>query len=944
MLVLLRSKSLPPMKYIVAFTLLFMSITATAQQFEWVRAGTGTGLIAAMDITSDASGSNYAVGFFSGNATFGSITVNSVALQNMFLVKHLANGTPAWAVRTATINDGTVGITQVVSDHKGSIYVSGLFTGTTTIGTQSLTSVGASDIFIAKYDTNGIFKWAIRGGQSGIDALTGICIDSNNNIHVCGYWNTTTAFQIGGFSLAPIGGSFGNAYHIKLRPDGSVVWLRNINGQSVSVAGIEADRYGNLYLIGQFGVTIGATITFGSSVLRCNENSTDVFSAKMDSNGTYLWGRKAGGPAVQNPSDISVGAEGTVYITGFTTAGIQLDTIILLRQNGWHIFTACYKTDGSIVWATADTTDLEDIASNYLTVDLAENLYETGGYTSRIIFNTKDTLNVSGPSDVYVVNHTPDHTYRWSKRAGGTGTDIGYGITVSPNGEIFACGSFSSTALFDTSNITASGTLQNGYIAKLFTTRIKTKLFTGSYCAGTAMSAVFTIKGNFEEGNVFSIQLSDSSGSFVKPTIIGSIAATLPSTIIGNLPIDLPASKKYRIRVVGSNPRTIGTDGSFFTVFAAPNVKFYPPSPVKVCNSTFPVTINVFGGTDYEWRDGGSSTIRSIAAPGWYYVTAINEAGCGRPDSILVVEVPEVNATITTTKPTTFCEGGSVGLIANGGSFFRWSTGNTSRTLIATKQGWYSVAVTDSNGCSDRDSVFVTVLPVPTISMAPTGKVSICPGDSITITASESANYKWSTGDSTRSIRVGKGGIYYVSTSDSNHCQGSSDVLTVQMYAVPDKPIITRDGATLYTSAPKPLQWYFNGELIVGATESTYTADKEGVYSVKTTNDNSCSTTSDGFNFTFSGIKGISKINNITVSPNPFRDELAISVSTEGQVFASIELYSILGHKIATVYNRMLSEGANSISYRPPEKLTEGTYYLRIQTKNNVKTIKLIVE
>jgi hypothetical protein len=164
------------------------------------------------------------------------------------------------------------------------------------------------------------------------------------------------------------------------------------------------------------------------------------------------------------------------------------------------------------------------------------------------------------------------------------------------------------------------------------------------------------------------------------------------------------------------------------------------------------------------------------------------------------------------------------------------------------------------------------------------------------------------------------------------------------MNTVPDKPIITRDGATLYTSAPKPLQWYFNGELIAGATESTYIADKEGVYSVKTTNDNSCSSISDGFNFTFSAVKNISKINAIAVTPNPFRDELAISVSTEGQVFASIELYSILGHKIATIYNSLLSEGTNSISYRPSEKLTEGTYYLRIQTKNNVKTIKLVAE
>jgi len=164
------------------------------------------------------------------------------------------------------------------------------------------------------------------------------------------------------------------------------------------------------------------------------------------------------------------------------------------------------------------------------------------------------------------------------------------------------------------------------------------------------------------------------------------------------------------------------------------------------------------------------------------------------------------------------------------------------------------------------------------------------------------------------------------------------------MLTVPDKPTISRDGATLYTSAPKPLQWYFNGELIAGATESTYIADKEGVYSVKTTDENSCSTISDGFSFTFSAVKNISKINEITVAPNPFRDELAISISSDGQVNASIELYSILGQKIATVYDNILTEGVNTISYRFSERLTEGTYYLRIQTKSSVKTIKLVAE
>jgi hypothetical protein len=932
------------MKYLSIFLLFFLFQSANAQQFEWVRSGTGTGVIQATDIISDPSGSNYTVGFYSGNATFGGASITSAATQNMFLVKHLSNGSVVWALRTATINDLTIGLTNVTSDHKGSVYVSGVFSGTTTIGSQSLTSAGSTDIFIAKYDTNGNFKWAIRGGQSTGDVATGICVDSLGYIHVCGYWNSSNPFQIGSFSLPTSGFSSFNPFHIKLRSDGSIVWLHNLNNQRASVNGIESDRFGNLYIIGWYGAQFGASVTFGSSVLTCNEGTSESYTAKMDSNGTFLWGQKAGGQSADNPSDLSVGTEGTVYFTGFTTGSIQFDDLQFNRQDGWHIFTVCYKTDGTVAWAKVDSSDLSFLSTNYLAVDAAENLYETGGYSEMVIFNSKDTLNVNGPSDVYFVNHTPDHSYRWAKRAGGAGTDIGYGITVSPNGEIYACGAFSGTSYFDTLSITSGGSTQNAYIAKLFTTRINTNLFAGSYCAGTAISASFTIKGKFEEGNIFSIQLSDTTGSFINSQVIGSLSSTTPTTIIGSLPIDLPASKKYRIRVVGSNPRTIGTDGSFFTVFAAPKVKFDPPSPIKVCNSTFPITVNVTGGKSYEWRDGSTATNRSITTPGWYYVTASNEATCDRTDSIQVVSVPAAVASITPTKPTTFCEGGSVGLIAGGGQFFKWSTGDTVRVLTATKQGWYSVAVTDTNGCSDVDSIFVTVTPAPKISITPDGEVAICPGDSITITATSSPNYLWSTGDTTASIKIGKNGLYYVSTSDSNHCSGTSNTLKVTMNIPPQKPVITRDSNILYTSAPKPLQWYFNGELIPGATDNTLIATKEGNYTVRTTDGNNCSTISDGFAFVFNSVKKQNSITSVIASPNPFNDDLSISITLAKQTDCTVELYSVLGVKVANIYDGIIAEGKTMISYNFTEQLTKGPYYLRVKSGNQITTIKLIAE
>lgn len=82
------------------------------------------------------------------------------------------------------------------------------------------------------------------------------------------------------------------------------------------------------------------------------------------------------------------------------------------------------------------------------------------------------------------------------------------------------------------------------------------------YCAGsvTPGTVSFTITGIFNPGNVFSAQLSDASGSFATPSVIGTFVSTAAGTITTPVPAGLPAGSAYRVRVVSSNPVTIGSD------------------------------------------------------------------------------------------------------------------------------------------------------------------------------------------------------------------------------------------------------------------------------------------------------------------------------------------------------------------------------------------------
>ena len=102
----------------------------------------------------------------------------------------------------------------------------------------------------------------------------------------------------------------------------------------------------------------------------------------------------------------------------------------------------------------------------------------------------------------------------------------------------------------------------------------------------------------YNAGNVFTVQLSNSNGSFTSPTVIGTLSGTgsgftnCTGTISASIPVGVTVGTKYRIRVVSSNPAVTGSSNlNNITIANAP------------CNQQ-----RLVGG-DEEEIDGGSSRI-----------------------------------------------------------------------------------------------------------------------------------------------------------------------------------------------------------------------------------------------------------------------------------------------------------------------------------------------
>jgi hypothetical protein len=148
------------------------------------------------------------------------------------------------------------------------------------------------------------------------------------------------------------------------------------------------------------------------------------------------------------------------------------------------------------------------------------------------------------------------------------------------------------------------------------------------------------------------------------------------------------------------------------------------------------------------------------------------------------------------------CEGDSVILkTANEYDEYEWSTGEKNREICVKEEGIYYVNVYDSQGCPGTDSIEVIVYPNPKASINPNGKITICEGDSITLSASptgEDYEYMWSTGETSSSIIAKRTGKYSVKIESKYGCEGTSDTVEINFISSQISYSLYNDDNELY--------------------------------------------------------------------------------------------------------------------------------------------------
>lgn len=230
-------------------------------------------------------------------------------------------------------------------------------------------------------------------------------------------------------------------------------------------------------------------------------------------------------------------------------------------------------------------------------------------------------------------------------------------------------------------------------------------------CAGVAISVPFSIEGSFDTGNIFTAELSDSTGSFISPVNIGSLVSTSAGIINAIIPPVTAQGNGYRIRVVSTNPAVIGTDNGSDIIINALPIVVSNASSSNVCSGSY-TTLTGGGAVSYIWSDSVNDGIAFIpTTTNTYTVTGTDINTCTNSATITV----EVNSlplvpTISSNGPTVFCMGDSVILTSSFATSYLWSNGDTTQSVTILSSEIDSVTVSDTNGCSSTSSSIIVIV------------------------------------------------------------------------------------------------------------------------------------------------------------------------------------------------------------------------------------------
>lgn len=406
-----------------------------------------------------------------------------------------------------------------------------------------------------------------------------------------------------------------------------------------------------------------------------------------------------------------------------------------------------------------------------------------------------------------------------------------------------------------------------------------------------------------------------------------SFPGATPATSSSQNPsVTYPSGGTYSVTLVSTYPSGTVAVTKTVTVNAAPVVSVNSPT---ICAGQS-ATLTASGATSYAWSTGSSSSSISVSpsATSVYTVTGTDAAGCSAQKMATVT----ISASALNVNAATICAGGTVALVVSGANTYTWTSPTSNSATITVSPSTstnYTVSGTNALGCVHSTTTSVTITSAPTISVT---NVTICSGNTATLTASGVSSYTWTSPVSNNAVIAvtPSATTSYTVMGTAAGCAGTySATGTVSVNPTPVVSLAAISNTPCAGSAAIALNGTPSGGTYAGTgvSSGSFTPSSAGSFTVTYTytNTSGCSA-SDAKVITVDACTGIAEMEvpALTLFPNPVQDMLHVNTGNTG--LKTVEVYDMVGKKLLSFSS---SETLVSIDSR---ELGRGVYTLRVQS------------
>jgi hypothetical protein len=275
------------------------------------------------DIAITSTGEIVVVGGFFDTIKFGPgplETLGSTGSSDIFVAKFDQLGNVIWSRR---FGDSSAQVAFAVAvDNMGAIYVGGSMAGKVDFDGTILTSNGADDGFLARFEPDGKLGWAQNWGDINSQYVRQIEVTKTNSIVVAGEFKGTIPFDA---SLNKIT-SAGNAdiFVAKFDTSGFLSVARGFGGTlTETIRGLAVDGSDQIYLTGGFE----GTADFGGTMLG-STGARDAYVTRLkpnlNTNIALGFGNPNGPNSFQEGYDVAINVNNEVFVVGGFAEGVDV--------------------------------------------------------------------------------------------------------------------------------------------------------------------------------------------------------------------------------------------------------------------------------------------------------------------------------------------------------------------------------------------------------------------------------------------------------------------------------------------------------------------------------------------------------------------------------------------------------------------------------------------